>query len=480
MAALAGVFVLGALFLGAGWYLYATRPGTAGEAPKAGVASVPAPEGMPNVLLVIIDAMRADRLGASRNGQPLTPFLDSLAAEGAHFPHTLAQCTWTRPSMASLFTSTRVGVHQVYYGNDPSRPNAVTGDALSKEFETMAEYFKAAGFSTAGAQSNPNLIKDFQFEQGFDQYEFINYAVAAQMTDLALRQLDALKPPFFLYAHYMEPHLTYAPPEEYKAMMGWPPAGLTDEERKIAEDFMDFFWDTCDTTTGLKPAREFPALSDTGKDAVRLLYDGEVRYADTEVKRLVETLRKRHPNTLIIVAADHGEQFWDHDGLGHGLTTYDAEARVPLIIAGPGIPQGTQKTVAALIDLLPTLSAKLGLPARPVWQGRDLFTPGTDQMVFVKSLAPWPVWKVHSEAVRRGKYKLTVDVTREKSALFDVEADSGELHDLSAEFPAVVDLFKKALKEQEERNVKARRTEREVVELNPEIVEQLRDLGYAH
>jgi arylsulfatase A-like enzyme len=424
----------------------------------------------PNVVLVILDALRADRVYAQRNGVPLMPYLSRLTQECVRFPNAMAPSTLTRPSMTSIFTSLYVDTHQVYYGSD----------ALPPARESMAAFLKKAGYNTFGVHPNGNLTRELGYAQGFDQYEYLPDAKVDVITSRALEWLQNLPEPFFLYVHYLAPHLPYVSPDFYHTLLGFPPPGLDPAERAIAEDFMDYFWDFIEYKMGTKTEMKFAPLSPLGKEAVRMLYEAKIRYADDEVSKFLDALHAKYPNTLLIVIADHGEHLWDHDYLGHGLTMYEEELRVPFFMKCPGLEPRTVDGNVNTIDILPTVAALLGIPPNPVWQGQNLFAPReTLAPVFSHTHGPREKPKVDSEMVRVGSMKLIRNLTAGTTELYDVDADPHEKADLAPQRPKQVEQLAALLDAHDRENVRARgRVQQQSVAVSEETRRQLHDIGY--
>ena len=225
-----------------------------------------------NVVFVLIDALRADQIEGTRNGVPLMPYLNGLSA--VRFKNATSPASWTLPAMASLFTSQYVDTHGVF----------AQGTALPANLQSMAAWFKQAGYSTVGIQTNGNLSAQRGFGQGFDQYDAIIDGFAENVTAHTLADTQSLTQPFFLYTHYLDPHMPYIPPQSYRALLGYPAPTLPPAEQAIAEDFIPYFWDHLDYVMGVKPAPTYPDLSPVGRDSVRALYDAEARYTDDQVR----------------------------------------------------------------------------------------------------------------------------------------------------------------------------------------------------
>jgi arylsulfatase A-like enzyme len=467
--ALTVLFCAGAALLAAGAWLAATRPADGGAARR------------PDVVLLVLDALRADRLGMQRNGQPLTPFMDALGKESQVFTNAIAQSSWTRPSMATLFTSLHMDAHQVYYDVSQKEAGKSSSDALPLQLETLAEVLKAGGYRTAGVQTNGNLTTPLGYAQGFDSYEYLSNAPAEQVTDAAIKAAGAMGDgaPRFLYVHYLDPHLPYTPPESYRTLLGWP-LPISPEETATVNDFRPYFRDYYEFITGMQPATTFPQLSETGREAVRLLYDGEVRYNDDQVRRLVGDLRRKWPNALIIITADHGEHFWDHEYLGHVLSLYDTLTRVPLIVSAPGLAPGRTEKPVGLVDLMPSIAERAGITVQPWWQGRSIFGDiPEDRVLFSHTEGNSPRYNISLEMAQQGTLKLIVNHKRENAdQMFDLAADPHELVNVIDQHPAEAEKLRKHITAHRLANTKARRGAQERVVLDAQTLEQQKNIGY--
>ncbi len=433
----------------------------------------------PNVVLIIIDALRADRVGGKRNGQPLMTFLEEFSKGSAVFEHAVTACTWTRPSIASLLTSLHVNTHQVFSDGKTSLDGTNMADTLSPGLETMAEYLYEQGYQTAGVQTNGNLAPVFKYDQGFEKYLYLPDSTTREVTDATLGLLNNLTSPFFLYVHYLDPHLPYNPPEEYRRQFGWPPAISPEELKTVTTDFMAYVVNYMKCVSGAETGTYTP-LSDAAKETACLLYDAEVRYVDDALRRLVPELQRRWPDTYIIISADHGEHLWDHDSYGHGLSMYEEVLHVPMIVSGPGISPCNIPRNVSLVDILPTVAAWLKLPVRPFWQGKDMFAPPPKEPrpFFSYTEGPNPGWKTKREMVLVGNDKLIVDRMKDMVELYDVAKDPQNLHDLSGERPEQVKAFRALLDEHQKENMRARQTVRTKAVMDAETEERLHGIGY--
>jgi arylsulfatase A-like enzyme len=288
-----------------------------------------APADAPNVVLVSIDTVRADRVGAYGAPDAGTATLDAIAAEGVRFEKAIAAAPLTLPSHATLLTGLYPPRHGV-------RHNGIF--RLASERATLAERFRDAGYATGAAVGAVVLEARFGLDQGFDHYDDDFGAGRAsatgyperradEVTDAALRWLAGIDRPFFLFVHYYDPHADYEPPAPY------------------AERF-----------------RGRP-------------YEGEIAYVDSAVGRLLDGLRAggRLERTLVAVTSDHGESLGEHGERTHSYTLYDATLSVPLLLRGPGVPHGrTVPGVVSLASVAPTLLALAGVAPLADTDGVDL------------------------------------------------------------------------------------------------------------
>lgn len=467
---------LALVFLGLGLYLALSEAGapplTASD--KAARKTVSGPD----MVLIVLDALRADRVGAERNGVAVTPFLNKLCEEGVWFPDAMTACTWTRPAMASLFTSAYVETHGVVFAAvDESKGDRQT--VLGQDRMTLAGVLAQAGYATAGVQTNGNLFPVMGFDRGFQHYDTSLDAPGHWVTEASLKALSGLSSPFFLYAHYMDTHVPYHSSDNWRELLGYDGAALSEEERKIVEDFKDYYIEWCHYAMGRRDFFAYEELSEEGKEAALLLYDASVREVDEAVRVLVEGVWAKSPEAVVVVLADHGEHFWDHGLLGHGLSVYDCELRIPLIIHGGKMPQGRQEGLAEIVDVAPTLVTMTGLELPDSWQGKDLFSE-VDRPGYGRSQSDSPAWNVELDTVVTRELKLIVNGKDGSQQLFDRIADPEEKHDLSEERPEDLSAMLSLLHRHRADNLRRRSGNQTEVTVDAETLEQLRQLGYMH
>lgn len=388
----------------------------------------------PNIVLILMDTLRADRVEATRNGLPVMPFLARMAREGTYYTNAISPCSWTKPAMASIFTGVYPGQHGVTFSARNEDPDHPTSDRLAEGWETLAEWLAGHGYTTWGYQTNANLTRALGFGQGFaeDRYRFDSGAPAAAVTAAALEAFPALPAPFFLYAHYMDPHVPYAPdPSVYGALGPMPDlpeydlALLSDYER-----FMAYYLDQAKTAIGLQPAHTIQDLSAAGKEAVRHRYDLECYAMDRAIEALVAAVRTQYPDTVFVFLSDHGEEFWERGGMGHGATLHQEQVHVPFIILDPARPATRDAKTISTLELLPRLAERLGVSRSTAWE-----PPEGPVLSFTRG--PWPSLRVHQSAIFQGRFTLIRDHTRESEALYDLDADPAETADLLAGDPVL-------------------------------------------
>lgn len=295
-------------------------------------------DGRYDLVLISVDTLRGDFVGSEVNGRPLTPELDALAAEGASFKDVVTTYPSTAAAHMSLFTSTYPSVHGVTF------PTHV----LSPSIRTLPEVLSEHGFMTAAVTEGGMIATMSGFLRGFDSYR--EYSGAEVWT--SERQVEKTfasgiewvernrDERFFLFLHTYQVHNPYTPPLEYALASG--ADGKQTQQDKLP----------------------------------KAAYKGEIRYTDAIVGELVEHLKRLGvlDRTIIAITSDHGEEFGEHEGIGHAITVYDEVMRVPLILWGPGaVPEGrVVHEPASLLDVVPTLVDLLGLPAIPGVQGQSL------------------------------------------------------------------------------------------------------------
>ena len=307
----------------------------------------PAPRPL-DVVLVVVDTLRADALGVNGSAFPATPHLDRLAREeAASFSRAYTCASWTLPSVACLLTGLPVWRHGVV--QDPA--DADIFGALPAEVPTVATILRARGYRAAAFVNNAFLAPQFGLHRGFEPYDYrgadiLTHRSAQENVTAGLAWLRAEPSPSLLVLHLMEPHYDYYAPEAQRGQFSASlphtlPEGPFDEARWAA-------W-----TTGKE------TLSPEDQAYVRARYAEEVLATDAALGALIEGLKAdaaRWERTLLVITADHGEELWDHGRFEHGHTTRSVVTRVPLLIKAPGVPPGDNRSVVSTAELLPLLT----------------------------------------------------------------------------------------------------------------------------
>lgn len=299
----------------------------------------------PNVIVILLDTLRADHLGVYGHERDTSPALDQFARENVVYMNAYTAAPWTPPSVASIFTGLYVSSHGMLppNGREDARQ---TLTRLSNKLFTMSELLKAKGYNTAAISPNPWITVDFGYGQGFDSFTYTNRSNAADISERGLKvidQLEAQGAPFFLYLHFLDPHTPYAPPAHLK------------------ERF----------SGGLKRA----SYDEKNQRDINL-YDAEIVYLDGELKKLFERLKAEswYDDSLIVIVGDHGEQFGERGHSGHGFGLYNEEVKVPLIVKPPGKPLGRKvEHLVSTIDILPTVLSLTGAQPPGYLPGVSLF-----------------------------------------------------------------------------------------------------------
>lgn len=451
------------------------------NAGAAAVASHPA-RTRPNILLITIDALRADHLGAYGYSRQTSPNIDRLASEGIRFEHAVSQWPLTSPSFAAMMSST--------YGHTNGLMRT-TAQRMPDRALMLAELLKAGGYSTAAVVANVNLSHDFNFDQGFDTYRELWREPEEQRTELTTRNglelLDKASDgrPAFVWLHYFDPHARYQPPKPFDGMFvndahfdsTWRVPLLTQKR-----------WDIGGISTNVNLGREDRVAYYVAQ------YDAEIRSVDTQVGILMKALKDRglDGRTVVVIASDHGESLGDHNYFfEHGRFPYDDCVHVPLIFHGPGVRQagGVVRSPVELIDLAPTLLDLAGLPVNREAEGKSL------RRLMNGEGAGSPEWQYaftesgfaqnYQRSITSERYKLVYvpDAGDRKLMqgreleLYDHQQDPGETRNVIDEHPEVAGPLKERLWQW----IEAAGTDAEApaaVRVDGNAEEQLRSLGY--
>jgi arylsulfatase A-like enzyme len=426
----------------------AKQSGLAAAAPLLALflttACAPSAEPPPHLVLILVDTLRADRVGAYGHPRPTTPTLDALAARGILFEDAISSSSWTKPAVATLFTATL-----------PSEHGAVSFDRpLPGSLPTLAESLREGGYRTVGVSGNFVHVNAEQgFARGFEVFEKIvirddtrgdpllrmeqgeeaplplHAPTASEVTDRTLAALpEDAKAPLFLYVHYMDPHTGYRPPEPWRSHLQSAP-----ETGPAA---------TSDYVVAL--ARRRARVDSTERQRLLALYDGEIAYADHELGRLLRELDARgFGRRVTVVLSDHGEEFGEHGGWFHGLTLHREVLHVPLIVHDARRErEGVRRTEpVSLLDVPRTLLGLAGIEPPGSMGGRDLLAGAPlARSATVAELHPDALLEEragprrHWAALREGRWK-AIAARNGRVELYDLHADPTEQAPVEASDP---------------------------------------------
>jgi arylsulfatase len=488
----------------------------AGSEARRPLVPIPAtdPAQPPNVLLVIIDTLRADHLGAYGYARETSPAMDRLAASGILFRDVVSPSSWTLPAVASILTSTYPGHH----GADR------LGAKLPRELDDLATRLREAGYRTVSFNTNPWLRRSFGFDDGFDEYydqsrlSLRRDLAGVRLKNLVLRGLDRVRDdperlpraaavtaraerwlrrngsePFFLYLHYMDVHAPYLPVRPFRG------AFCTGHRFDVPDHELEHLF-RLGKTKGEAEVLEH----------ILERYDEDILATDSSIGRLVETLEALglRERTHLVLTSDHGEEFYDHGGTRHSRTLYEEVVRVPLIVvpAGPRTAEGrVVESRVSTLDILPAILEMIGLSVPEGIAGVSLprLAPSADAVRAVSqgrgdpegsggATLPRPIgsqlyrreWSwtalyIGTDKIIRGRPPAGDPSADTEVELYRLDTDPAERSNLASEDPQRVDGLLSRLEHQESLWGVPHEMRRPAEEtIDPETLEQLRALGY--
>ncbi len=383
-----------------------------------------------NLIVIAVDTLRPDHLGCYGYKRSTSPGIDRLAADGVLCENAMSQSPWTLPSFATVFTS-------LY----PAQHGAVKlSNGMRTSFPTLAEILKDDGYATGAVVNAPVLKPMNRVNRGFDFYNFVplRTRVADGTTSDVLGWIDGMgDQPFFMFAHYFDPHRPYSPPAPYHRVFD------PDYDGRIGDSF------DLEGFNAPKPElfSQMKVLTPADWNHIEALYDGEIAFTDREIGRLLEGLRDRDlvKNTLIVFLSDHGEEFNDHGGFGHGHSLYNELIKVPLIFSLPGVlPRNASLArQVRLLDVMPTVLDILdiqpdadfeGVSLKPLLLGEGAVDEkeGTllpPDVAYAEATTGNP----ESKTVMRYPWKLIYNMGTKQMSVYNLAEDPGEQRDLAPE-----------------------------------------------
>jgi arylsulfatase A-like enzyme len=465
----------------------------------------------PDVVLVSIDTLRADHLGAYGRSPTITPEMDRVAREGVVFTRGLAASPWTTPSVASILTGLPTTRHGA--GLPLSAGFTFRRSPLDGRFTTLAQRFAAAGYRTRAVVANGFLHPESGMAHGFEQFATPSGGamMAGFMRDLPLtRLIVALTPPekwgdyraqgltdtalgwlgesdprpLFLWVHYIDPHTPYrADPARLD------PATLMEVIRQTHPPLREDGTVIGDVFAATDLVRSGSLwLGPRDRERLRQYYAGAVAYTDKHVGRLFEALRAHRAKRPVVAAltADHGEELWDHGHFEHGHDYYREVTWVPLVFWGAGAAPAGRKvdTVVGLVDIAPTLVDLAGLPAmvpQSPDEGRSLaglwgVGGGTETPAAPARFSGGNLYGLPAVLVEHGSWRFLLRANGAQE-LYNVTSDPQERHNVAFEHPELAERYRRVLEPQLAALMHTG-DGATAAKVSPEQIEALRALGY--
>lgn len=477
-----------------------------------------------NLIIYVLDALRADHLSCYGYTRETSPSIDAIADEGLVYENCFTVSTWTKPVGASILTGVYPPTHGV----------RTREDVFNTDIARLPEELSSDGFTTAGFSTMGNVSKSIGYGKGFDEYfdlykdpeiiqkrqttdssseeleleeeNKIALPRAEDLTDRLIEWTEDLNDDdedFFAFCWSIEPHIPYDPPEGYRDFTDPSYTGPIDGSRECLPE----------------------VKSEEDLEQLKSLYDGEIRYNDAQIGRMVDWLKENgmYNETLLVLLSDHGDAFKDHGRLTHGHLPYDELIRVPLIVKPPeslGIEPDRIKETVSVIDIFPTVLEMLGIEkteashvqgqaivggsprpdSAPVFsetRSRDIYpafySVRTEKRKYMEVHPPkknlGTIFKLARQLIDRGliwdiirdpRYFLERYRHEDKRFLFDLESDPEEQHNLVKKQPREAEALEEALNEGLTfcGKVFEEREKGEGKDIDESVNKQLRELGY--
>ena len=428
-----------------------------------------------NLVVIALDTLRPDHLGCYGYSRATSPNIDAWAKNAVVFENAQSAAPWTAPSLLSLMTSLYPEVHGVVRFPDPGQ--------MSGNVTTLAEFLKQSGYRTAAFTDGGYAKPQFGLKQGFDYYPLnkddgphehaSNIAHPDRIKNNLERTLVWLEEhgddPFFLFFHTYQIHAPYCPPAQYVTPFR-PGYDEASEHARLAEVIQHWVSAREIDAAGVRlilahqehclqpgdpayfglPAKmkEFGigSLDPDRMQFWRDMYDGEIAYTDSQLKRLLDELEKPElrDNTVVVFVSDHGEGFGEHGTTQHGSVLLEEDLHVLFMLRAPGVAPHRVKDLVRSIDMMPTTLELLGSAfERTRLQGRSLVP-----LLRGESLPPVPSFshannkngrEASGFSIRDGKWRLVIDRDQQTSQLYDLESDPLELSDVAAQNPKIAE-----------------------------------------
>lgn len=312
-----------------------------------------------NLLVLLVDTLRADHLGCYGYPRATSPSIDAFAEQSVLFERAATPQPKTSPAVASFFTGTWPQTHRIRR----------TSTVLPDDQETLAEVLSTAGFATCGVSANVNIAEVFGFDQGFDRFTSVRRIKdgdrriekhAGRVRDTFLEWLEERGDErWFGYVHFIDPHSPYRPPPGYRERFEGDALDGRLGDRPELPMLEDDYIDGIHRSVWLDAAK-------TDLDRYVTRYDGEIAFTDEAIRDVLLALERlgHADDTIVVFTADHGESIDEHHAFfNHGLFPYEEQLHVPMIVRGPGVARGVRRPdEVSLVSLMPTLLELVGVP----------------------------------------------------------------------------------------------------------------------
>jgi arylsulfatase A-like enzyme len=420
------------------------------------------PANRPNVVVFLVDTLRADHLQCYGHAPVSSPTLLEFSQRATVFEQCMAAASWTKPAVASLFTGVSPRIHQMVIGEwSPDFDEALGLRVLNENLTSFDEVYKDAGYTTAWFLANPQVTRDLGFGRGFDHYWYAPEENSHRQVGEVVQWLtEGAGEPFLLFVHVLDPHDPYlCTPDEYKRLHGRSIeaslAGLPERDAAQLHDYHLLKWNERIEKTG---RLAFTGISPSGVAHLRSLYDTEIRSVDDQFARILGALRKTgvYDRTAVMVTSDHGEAFNEHGKFYHGNDLFDNELHVPLVVRMPGQTEGRRVPWSVgQCDICPSLLSLIGVSPPAHMQGQPLFKE--DGAIAVRGhrdvVACLDRFRVDptewDTALIRGSLKAILRRGQAQTSVFNRTADPGERRDvlaLAADPPPLIGGLEAALR----------------------------------
>ncbi len=408
----------------------------------------------PNVVVIVIDTLRADDLPPYGGDAETAPFIAELASRSVVFQHAWSASSWTAPATASIFTSRHPNEHGVVNNLQLQSDVRLHGVAhelnrIPSALETLPEFMQSRGYKTFGVSDNINVDESIGFASGFDRFQRMEgfaKSGARRVTDQVLSWKEEMLSggPFFLYMHYMDPH------EPYERHAQW-----------IAEGE--------------------PTVEDREMD--RAAYRSEIRNVDEKLREVFSSLNL-DDNTIVIFTADHGQEFGDHGHTGHKWTLYSELTNIPLMLhVGDDGPRGRSLANVSNMDILPTLRDLLSAPPSPQDRGISLLEVLDEQERGNRELHAMRT-NTRGDVVREmrsvvlNKYKLILNEDTGHKRFYNLELDPGEQENIAGQNRHLVNRMLGMIEAQKQQANREQLSETGSIQFDQDQADILKTLGY--